>query len=261
MSSPIHHPEDLDNALKYAPPQVRQRQASTAGLSANPPKLPRRRQTSRHGPGEFSGDRAMQELQRQLALNPDKVPEPPFEETETLWLVVLRICALAGVAAMIAGGIVLLPNAKKPMLKAVQTMQTALATPKIENRVTAIAVHVDPSAPLPERAQESTAASVQAMPSSPPLANASGSPDDRTEDVIHSAENTPLQERPRSAEIAPSLDGDEITMLIKRAQDLIHSGDRHRRDCCCAVRPTPATQMRRWPLEERLIQSSSASSV
>ena len=56
MSSPIHHAEDIDPALIYAPPKARNRMRRAR---------------------RFSGDVAMMQLQLQLALDPEAVPEPP----------------------------------------------------------------------------------------------------------------------------------------------------------------------------------------
>ena len=41
----------------------------------------------------------MVKLQRQLALDPDAVPEPPVDDIQSLWPMALRLCAVAGVAA------------------------------------------------------------------------------------------------------------------------------------------------------------------
>jgi hypothetical protein len=98
MSSPIHHPEDIDPAVIYAPPKKR-----------NGMRRARR----------FSGDVAVMQLQLQLALDPEAVPEPPSTLRVTLaasaaaralWPTVLRLGIVAAVAAW---GIILLPGAKK----------------------------------------------------------------------------------------------------------------------------------------------------
>jgi hypothetical protein len=101
MSSPIHHPQNIDPAVIYAPPKKR-----------NGTRRARR----------FSGDVAMMQLQLRLALDPEAVPEPPStlrvtraasDAARALWPTVLRLGIVAAVAAVAAWGIILLPGAKK----------------------------------------------------------------------------------------------------------------------------------------------------
>jgi hypothetical protein len=113
MSSPIHHAKDLDVALTYAPPWVRDRSRPPADPPSAPAEPPPRLQGLRSAAGSFSGDRAMAVLQRQLALNPTQVPEPPVEDARSAWPIGLRLGALTGVAALIAWGLVALPGSKK----------------------------------------------------------------------------------------------------------------------------------------------------
>src|ERR1700688_4505871 len=111
MSSPIHHAEDLDEALHYAPPWAREQglreprergrrepRRPAAALVRSPPS----RWRIGVADDAFSGDRAMVKLQRQLALDPDAVPEPPVDDIQSLWPMALRLCAVAGVAAAVA---------------------------------------------------------------------------------------------------------------------------------------------------------------
>ena len=91
MSSPIHFDEQIDPALTYAPPWARDREAPIA-------QCPEPSQFDTDEPGrtltrtdpEFSGDRALLELQRQLALDPDFIPEPPSEGALALRPVLIR---------------------------------------------------------------------------------------------------------------------------------------------------------------------------
>lgn len=115
MSSPIHLAKDLDAALVYAPSWARDRAVAPSGRSlplptGEPPRIRR----DNEGQREFTGDRAtMLALQRQLALNSDIVPVPHLEDTEHLLPIVLRMCAVAIVAALVAWVMVLLPGIKK----------------------------------------------------------------------------------------------------------------------------------------------------
>ena len=113
MSSPIHHAEDLDEALHYAPPWAREQGLReplrpAAALVRSPPS----RWRIGVADDEFSGDRAMVKLQRQLALDPDAVPEPPVDDIQSLWPMALRLCAVAGVAAAVAWLVISLPGTR-----------------------------------------------------------------------------------------------------------------------------------------------------
>jgi hypothetical protein len=113
MSSPIHHAEDLDEALHYAPPWAREQGLReplrpAAALVRSPPS----RWRIAVADDAFSGDLAMAKLQRQLALDPDAVPEPPVGDIESLWPMALRLCAVAGVAAAVAWLVISLPGTR-----------------------------------------------------------------------------------------------------------------------------------------------------
>ena len=134
MSSPIHQPEDLDAALIYAPPWARDQAVALSGRPPAPPaERPPRIQHIDKGQRDFSGDRAMLELQRQLALNPDIVPEPHLEGARNLWPIALRMCAATGVAALVAWAMVALPGTKRSGNGPVQA--AAGPTPFAVNRV------------------------------------------------------------------------------------------------------------------------------
>ena len=87
MSSPIHHAEDLDEALHYAPPWAREQGLRPAAQLV---RSPQSRRPLDIGNRAFSGDLAMVKLQRQLALDPDAVPEPPVDDIQSLWPMALR---------------------------------------------------------------------------------------------------------------------------------------------------------------------------
>ena len=113
MSSPIHHAEDLDEALHYAPPWAReQRLREPLRPAAQLVRSPRSLRRLDLGGQAFSGDLAMAKLQRQLALDPDAVPEPPVDDIQSLWPMALRLCAVAGVAAAVAWLVISLPGTR-----------------------------------------------------------------------------------------------------------------------------------------------------
>ena len=113
MSSPIHHAEDLDEALHYAPPWARE-QGLREPLrpAAQLVRSPQSRRPIDIGNRAFSGDLAMVKLQRQLALDPDAVPEPPVDDIQSLWPMALRLCGVAAVAAAVAWLVISLPGAR-----------------------------------------------------------------------------------------------------------------------------------------------------
>ena len=115
MSSPIHHPKDLDAVLMYAPPWAREqgpqkpfRPSSALGRG----KERRKPKPIALSSYEYSGDRDMARLQRQLALNPDKIPEPPTETVRSLLPVMFRFCAVASVVASVVWVLISLPGVR-----------------------------------------------------------------------------------------------------------------------------------------------------
>jgi hypothetical protein len=111
MSSPVHQASNLDEAIKYAPPWARDdaRLATLVPDSAKVEWPPRSRRLAAAGRG-FSGDVAARELQRQVGLHPEKVPEPIKVRSERSGVrLALRICAAIGAAAIAAGAIVVVP--------------------------------------------------------------------------------------------------------------------------------------------------------
>ena len=111
MSSPVQQASNLDEAIKYAPPWARDdaRMATLVPDSAKIEWPPRSRRPVAAGRG-FSGDLAACELQRQVRLDPVKVPEPVKVGNERSGArLALRICAAIGAAAIAAGAIVTVP--------------------------------------------------------------------------------------------------------------------------------------------------------
>ena len=244
MSSPIHQSDDLDPALRYAPRWARDRVALAGRPLMPPPALRARRARA-----DFSGDRAMVELQRQLMLDPDAIPEPDVDDARTLKPIVLRLSGVMGLAALIAWGIVSLPGLRKvaeivpPDLKtaamtgnpvkpaqaqfaqaALQFNQAQIAaaanfrphtdlTEAVTNDAPPAAVATKPLlasvAPLPAIGSSAVSSPPAAMPSQPPAAP-STSP---------AAATGPADAR------APQVDDSEIVAMIKRGKALLMSGD------------------------------------
>jgi hypothetical protein len=231
MSSPIHFDEQIDPALTYAPPWARDREAPIA-------QCPEPSQFDTDEPGrtltradpEFSGDRALLELQRQLALDPDFIPEPPSEGALALRPVLIRLCGAISVAALLAYGIASYPGMKKPVgnvptdvampdlsamppvatdradLVEVRAAPTALAAPPTTNPVATI------DAP---RAKATATADTVVVASADPIAS-----------VAVPAQTTPPSP-PSRADQRPlrRIDPEELEMLVKHGNDFLSNGD------------------------------------
>ena len=114
MSSPIHHANDLDPTLRYAPPRVRQQGRPTPDDSSSPP-LDRPWRRDDGDDLDLSGDREIVEMRRRLALEPQWVPEPPPSSVDgrDLWKITLRTGVVLVFAALIAWVVVSIPGARQ----------------------------------------------------------------------------------------------------------------------------------------------------
>jgi hypothetical protein len=242
MSSPIHQVEDMDPALRYAPRWARDRASSLPGRPlASPAARPLRRAKP-----EFSGDRAMVELQRQLILDPDAIPEPPTDDEGALRPIVLRFSAVMGLAALIAWGVVSIPGMKKagdimppdvktPAMTAdpakpadVVQAQSSDAPPAVNLRSQATN---DPAPPSPA----ASAPSSQLVASIAPAAAIVASQPPTVPAQPISAPSQPIaapsapQAAPAAADNAsantPQIDSAEVAAMIKRSKDMLASGD------------------------------------
>lgn len=225
MSSPIHLNEDIDPALMYAPPWARERvPAEIAGRPATPltDTNERNRDPTRLAL-QFSGDRAILELQRQLALNPHLIPEPSAKAGSVVRPILIRLCGVISFAALVAWGMVSYHGIEKPVgiMSAevstsvisgdrvdVELLRPAIAAPQMEEAVTAnvlAAPAVVAVAPLPAASVDAIAATpVPAQTIAPPPAQPAPRPDNRP---------------------ALRLDSGELEMLVKRGNEFIANGD------------------------------------
>jgi hypothetical protein len=115
MSSPIHHAKDVDAALMYAPPWARE-EGQAAPLVPDALAADEERSRLRIGNGHrtFSGDVALMQLRKRLALEPKEVPAPPrpAKRHRAATLIALRFFGLTGAAALIAWALVSLPGTR-----------------------------------------------------------------------------------------------------------------------------------------------------
>jgi hypothetical protein len=140
MSSPIDLDKNLDPVLQYAPRWARENAARPEEAWDAPPVVERVQEPIIDNRSAFSGDRAAKELFRQLALHPQKVPEPIVDESRSLRPLLLRIGAIVAVAAGIAGLVVVLPGAKKETGHATQSSDSSAGPqPQYSSHATATA--------------------------------------------------------------------------------------------------------------------------
>jgi len=212
MSSPIHHADDLDEALHYAPPWARE-QGLREPLrpAAQLVRSPQSRWPIDIGNRAFSGDLAMAKLQRQLALDPDAVPEPPVDDIQSLWPMALRLCGVAAVAAAVAWLVISLPGTRLlrhdvvhadiqvPPPVADTQQQDPLRTPAAAGL---LLQHGLTEANAAQPPAEVTPAAVPPPVSAPPSSDASV-----------------------AQTVSLPLDADEIAMLLKRGKDAFSTGD------------------------------------
>ncbi len=220
MSTPLHHPKDVDPDLIYAPRWAREQ---TPTLPAAPQiKLPAR---------SFSGDRGM--VGRQLALNPDVLPEPPqlVSNNRRAGRIALLISSIVGVAAGVAWAITWTPGA------------SGLRRENVGTSFPAVPLSDAPVATGSEQPNWQVDVAARAMPEFMSTQEPASSPDRSEPAAFHSTAATMTQPPPAqmpvpevaTRELTPQqtvpdfvtrqLDADELASMLRRADDLIKSGD------------------------------------
>jgi hypothetical protein len=212
MSSPIHHAKDLDPALMYAPPWARdQAQPAPSRDSAPPVEWPPPRRRFGAGPA-FSGDRAVLEVKRQLALDPDVVPEPPvLVGDRTMGKIALRLCGAAGVAALAAWVIVSLPGVRFFTEEAVQAKSVATPVLNGMDKLDNLRAPVPAQLSVNEEHHDTSAP----PPANKPVANP----------AVPQAVVAPETAAAAPAQNTLHLDDQEIAALVMRGKNFIANGD------------------------------------
>jgi len=220
MSSPIHHAKgDLDAALMYAPPWVRDQAAPVQRPSPTLPAPPSIRRID-GARAAFSGDRAMMQLQRELALNPEKLQAPPTDGARRSMPLVLRICALGGATALVAWALASVPGARK---SAELTVPASFAPPGATNLAKKNIPTVAAQPPVPGQLVEASEPPKQVTLVSTPPAPLPPQIEMKQEDT---SPVTPPQSAPmQAASAAVHLDSDEIATLIGRGKNFLAIGD------------------------------------
>ena len=254
MSSPIDEAKDVNPALPaatgaspvllYAPQWARdQAQPPTDGGPAPPIEWPPRGR--RLDNVRIFDERAALEARRELALQPEKVPEPPQPDPGDQIKTVLRICGVAGAAAVVAWTLVSTLDAGSPRHEPTRTSSTArpvaVAPAKPNSPPVALAARLDGNSPGSngdEGGKESREVSRQELGEEPqeshqeprgeailgvPAALAASTV--AAEAVPAIALDTPKAERTPPSLIIRQMDRDELALLVRRGEIFINSGD------------------------------------
>jgi len=226
MSSPIPLDEDIDPATMYAPPWARERVAGAQPDAELPPPIQaggRGRSLAKSRP-QFSGDRAMLELQRQLALNPSLIPEPYADGRSSIGAILFRLCGVLGVATTVAWGIVTysFPNealVARDVVESVSAENFASLGPSDHVGLTGAA------ASQPADTQQSEPS---ASPSNPPGLIVVTVPSQTV--ASGAADSTAASDASTARSSAPQANDwpivqDELEMLLKRGKEFLADGD------------------------------------
>ena len=185
----------------------------------------------------------MVELQRQLILDPDAIPEPPADDEGALRPIVLRFSAVMELAALIAWGVVSIPGMKKaadimpPDARApAMTIDPAKDPAKSADRVQAdsrnaastvnkgsLTMNDRPPAASPGPMVASIAPVPAIMASQP--ASVASQPVSMPSPPAAAPSAPPATPAPTNNATAPHIDNAEIAAMIKRGKDILMSGD------------------------------------
>jgi hypothetical protein len=180
MNSPNKHPGDSDSEPDYAPPWARDQIRPIFAHSAS---LPVEKRT----PSELIGGRALGDDPTWLrrGLEPDLVPEPPAGFAD-FWPIVLRLGIVCGIAAIVAGAVVVLFSGKSTVgvQESVRAKtpppsiaSTSSALPSVQSPGIVPAVLDDKSANAADSAPPAQTPPAQPQPqAAPPAASAAAPP-------------------------------------------------------------------------------------
>lgn len=179
----------------------------------------------------------MLDLQRQLALNPDIIPEPSPENASVLWPILLRLCTVTVVAAAIAWGLVSFPSAKKTMhMMRPERPAPNASLPERANAPNSVKLaRVEPpvAATLPaERvatvsATRTVAAAASLEPNQPAVAAATNPDPNQPAIAAAPSQALPAATAPQQQDNGPMLrlDDTEVSTLVSRGGDFLNNGD------------------------------------
>jgi len=220
MSSPIHLDDDTDPGLIYAPPSARKRirPVTERTMRTRTGTAAAARMMSMKLKPKFSGDRAMLELQRELALDPDMIPAPSSEGAAVIRPLLIRLGSVSALAAFVAWGLVSYSAVKKTA----EIAPAVTSVPPIASNPTKTA-DVQPLGLRPSLSQTADALTPVAEPQTVRVATASAPAVASTSAVSPALAPAPP---PRSNERRVlRRDDEEIAILLKRGQDFLANGD------------------------------------
>ncbi len=227
MSSPIHHAKNCDAELMYAPPWARE-QGTRAPLRPSTMLSPgeQRRRPVALSAYEYSGDRDMARLQRQLALDPERIPEPPVQTVQSLMPMVGRLCGVGCVAASIAWVFISYPGVRfvrSDAARAAAAAQPEIATPKSDPLRTEAGAGLLLAHGLTVAAPAQPPADTQQTATAPSASSSSTlSPQQHTVQTMPVTAVPPDAAQPNKT---MQIDGDELAMLLKRGKQALTDGD------------------------------------
>jgi hypothetical protein len=232
MSSPVHNPKDLDDALMYAPPWARKTtMPASASVDDGSVESPPTRPSVENSGSPFVGDRAMLALRRRLSLDPEIVPEPPIPVSNGLRVdqIALRLAAVAAVAALVAWVVVALPaKLSDNNVVAAALLPAVTAMPAKSVKLVLIRAALPTPATPAQSAVQSPA--VQTAPPAPPILPAAlnventARPQESRSPIAEQQPQEP-QGEPLAVDKTLPLSPDEIAMLVKRGKDDLMNGD------------------------------------
>lgn len=132
MNSPSKHPGDSDSEPDYAPPWARDQIRPIFAHSASLPVEKRTPSELIGGTRAFGDDPAW--LRR--GLEPDLVPEPPAGFAD-FWPIVLRLGIVCGIAAIVAGAVVVLFSGKS-MVQIQESVRAKTPPPSVASTGSAL---------------------------------------------------------------------------------------------------------------------------
>ena len=230
MSSPIHeNKKDVDPALVYAPQWARDRALALPDNSAAPPiEWPpqgRRLDNVRI----FGDDRAVLEARRELALQPEKVPEPPQPDPSDriAGKTVLRICGVAAAAAVVAWTLVSTLDGRSPKRepgRATLAAASPVAVAPIRQDVAPASALVrldgsDARSSSDKAGEQPRPEAILGVPAAIAVSTAAA------EAAPAVALDPPKAEQTPPGLITRQMDRDELAFLVRRGESFISSGD------------------------------------
>ncbi len=249
MSSPIHHNDNSDPILRYAPPHAREQ--GRAPEAAAPP-LGRTRLPPPADIAESSGDRAIIAVRKRLALDPDWIPEPPQDAAppRDLWPLALQASIALAAAALVAWVVTALPAAMQHGRSVVAAASpgapvwtnsrstvppSGTISPVAVRSVATLSIAAKPQAQPLHGVAEPPVPDVKKPPDLPARAPAAASTEAANADgeTAPPRRARPAAAREPSAAAQPTapdfvtrqLDRDELAVMLQRADDFIKSGD------------------------------------